>query len=148
MASAVLNNPSVRGYVFIYICRDHWLQLGSLWQVMREMADLSRLSDKEAKGTGTGTGQQSTAGGGRVRLTSARASKLTVLLAPLLQGNTKVGCVMDGGGGVSWHVKTVGIYLFWCTVSFRRGSLFICWMAKTISSSLRTPYVMWKALLT
>lgn len=49
---------------------------------MKEMADLSRKSDKS--GTGGGAGVD------RVLLTSARSSKLTVLLAPLLQGNTKV----------------------------------------------------------
>lgn len=60
--------------------RDRWLQLNSLWQVMSEMTELSRQSDKTPQGKG----------GERVLLTSARSSKLTVLLAPLLQGNTKV----------------------------------------------------------
>ena len=47
------------------------------------MVDLSRKSD------GT-TSRRMNQGNDRVVVTSARSSKLTVLLAPLLQGNTKV----------------------------------------------------------
>lgn len=59
---------------------------------MQEMADLSRKSDKNAaRSDKTGVSAPAASGGGdRVVLTSARSSKLTVLLAPLLQGNTKV----------------------------------------------------------
>jgi hypothetical protein len=95
--------------VLLVVSRDHWLQLNAMWQVMKEMADLSRQSDQSL-----GQHQQhnhnhtATASGGsgsddRVLLTSARSSKLTVLLAPLLQGNTKVS----------------GVFLFLCV-------LFLC----------------------
>ena len=65
--------------------RNQWLQQSSLWKVLKEMADLSRRSDPA-----THIRRGPTAPADRVVLTSARSSKLTILLAPLLQGNTKV----------------------------------------------------------
>ena len=63
--------------------RDHMIQLQSLVKVMTEMKDLSvHVGDRESSSHILADRSRSS----QLRMTSARESKLTCMLAPLLQG--------------------------------------------------------------